>query len=310
VRRIAVRVLVIVATGALMMAGVAVFAAAQAKRSGLPAGKWTRVWTYRFTGRSGAGVNPEYWAYDTGQGIFGTGEVQDMTSSRANVHLTGAGALGITALDNNGSWTSGRIQTTNSSYAAPVGGELTVSASIEQPAAAAGPGYWPAFWLLGPGTWPEHGEIDVLEDVNGLSDHSAALHCGNLTSPNPDGTTGPCHEHAGISSGLLPCTGCQSGYQAYSVTVDRRDAADQQIRWYLDGHRFFTVSESSVGTAAWTEAVDHGFAIILDLAIGGSYPNSVCDCSAPTAQTPSGGTMRVRDVSVSTWSPTASRRRA
>jgi beta-glucanase (GH16 family) len=302
------RLMTIAVAGVLFAAGLTALAAAQSKNQASPPGTWTTIWIDRFNGKAGTTVSDKYWKYDTGQGIFGTGEVQDMTDSRANVHMTGDGALDITAL-NRGTWTSGRIQTVSSSFAAPPGGQLTVSASIKQPAATAGPGYWPAFWLLGPGTWPEHGEIDVMEDVNALSEHSAALHCGNLSSLNSDGTYGPCHEKTGLSSGLLPCPGCQSGYNRYSVTIDRRDPARQEIRWFLNGRRYFTIKESRVGTAAWTEAVDHGFSIILDLAIGGSYPDSVCDCESPTPMTAPGGVMSVRYVSAAVWTPSSSQMR-
>jgi beta-glucanase (GH16 family) len=265
-------------------------------------GLWTTVRSYSFSGRASSGVGTSNWTYDDGQGNFGNDEVQANTSSTANVHLSGAGALDITALDKGGQWTSGRIQT-NAQFAAPAGGELTISASIEQPATSAGPGYWPAFWLLGPGQWPAGGEIDIMEDVNSLSEHSAALHCGNLTQRNPDGTTGPCHEHTGLSSGLRPCGGCQSGFHTYSMTIDRRDSADEQLTWSLDGQQFFSVNESQVGQAVWTEAVDHGFTIVLDLAMGGTYPDALCQCTAPTAQTRSGGTMIVQSITVSEWTP-------
>jgi beta-glucanase (GH16 family) len=152
--------------------------------------------------------------------------------------------------------------------------------------------------MLGPGSWPAHGEIDVLEDVDGLSEHSGAFHCGNLTQPNPDGTFGPCHEHNGLSSGLQSCAGCQSGYHVYSVIVDRRNPANEQIRWYLDGKKFFSVSERQVGAPTWDEAVNHGFSIIFDLAMGGQYPNEFCGCVSPTSYTSTGGTLRVRSVSV------------
>ena len=56
--------------------------------------------------------------------------------------------------------------------------------------------------------------------------------------------------------------------------------------------------ESQVGTKAWTRAVDHGFSIILDLAIGGKYPDSTCHCTAPSAATTSGAAMSVRYVRV------------
>ena len=48
------------------------------------------------------------------------------------------------------------------------------------------------------------------------------------------------------------------------------------------------MSESQVGARVWTQAVDHGFSIIFDLAMGGNYPNGVCGCTTPTAHTTSG----------------------
>ncbi len=92
-----------------------------------------------------------------------------------DVRLDGSGKFDITALDNGGSWTSGRIQTTSADVGAPVGGELEVTGSIQQP--AGGLGHWPAFWMLGPGPWPENGEIDIMEDVNALSEASGTVHC-------------------------------------------------------------------------------------------------------------------------------------
>jgi beta-glucanase (GH16 family) len=168
-----------------------------------------------------------------------------------------------------------------------------VSASIKQPNAAYGLGYWPAFWLLGQGTWPQHGEIDILEAVNQLDEHSGTFHCGSL----PDGALGPCGI-SGLSDGFLACPACQSNYQTYSVIIDRRNPSNEQLLWYLNGREFFSVSENQVGTAPWRLAVDHGFLIIFDNAIGGQYPDWQCGCIAPSSQTTSGGTMSVRYVSV------------
>ena len=260
---------------------------------------WVRVWSASFAGPAGTGVSQRSWDDVTGKGIFGSGEIETTTDSPANVHVDGHGDLDLIALGQGTTWTSARLQTRRT-FAAPPGGELKITAAIRQPDPAGGLGYWPAFWLLGPGTWPEHGEIDVLEDVNGLGQHSAALHCGNLTPRNQDGTFGPCHEETGLSSGLRPCPGCQQGYHIYSVIIDRRVPARQQIRWYLDGKEFFSVSETRVGAAAWRTAVDHGFRIILDLAIGGSYPGTICRCDAPTSSTTSGGVLSIRDLTVDT----------
>jgi hypothetical protein len=267
---------------------------------------WKKVFSADFNGTAGSGLDTSVWKYDTGRGIFGTGEVEAMTDSTANAHLDGHGDLDLVALgrgaanDATSNWTSSRIQTQSSSFEAPAGGEMMVTASIKQPDPASGLGYWPGFWMLAPSGWPRTGEIDIMEDVDGYSKVSGTLHCGNLTQENSDGTFGPCHEKTGVGSGLVACTGCQQGFHTYSVVIDRRNAGAQQIRWYLDGHEYFSVSESQIGASAWDAAVDHGFSILLSLAMGGTYPDNACSCSTPTDQTSSQGTMTVQYVSVYT----------
>jgi beta-glucanase (GH16 family) len=255
------------------------------------------VWSADFRGPAWAGPDPAQWLYQTGTGKFGNGEIEDMTSSPQNVYLNGDDELDITARHEGTAWTSGRIRSV-AAFTPPARGELQVVASIRQPDPGYGLGYWPAFWLLGEGTWPEHGEIDILEDVNALSEHSGAFHCGNLYQHNADGTLGPCHEDTGLSSHLRPCGQCQDGFHTYSVIVDLRHQGAGQIRWYLDGGEFFSVQENQVGAATWDEAIDHGFWIIFDLALGGSYPDDTCHCSAPDSDTSSGGTMSIRSVAV------------
>jgi len=253
-----------------------------------PGTGWTTVFDDDFAGPAGSAPNSYNWMYDTGPGSdFGTGEIETMTSSASNVYLDGNGHLDITALDNAGSWTSGRIQTTSPDVGAPAGGELEVTASIEQP--DAGDGYWPAFWMLGPGQWPENGEIDIMEDVNSLSQVSGTIHCG--TDPG-----GPCDEPDGIGSGLTACSGCESGYHTYTMILNRTNTADESITFYLDGNAYFSVSESQVGTSTWQAAFDHNMSIILDLAIGGGYPDGVCGCTTPDSTTAPGGTMSVAYV--------------
>ncbi len=255
---------------------------------GPPSG-WSTVFSDDFNGAAGSGPSSA-WQYDTGPGSsFGTGEIETMTSSSGNVHLDGNGNLDITALNQGGSWTSGRIQTTSANVGAPAGGELEVTASIQQPSPSGGLGYWPAFWMLGPGQWPENGEIDIMEDVNALSELSGTVHCG--TDPG-----GPCNEPNGIGSGLRSCSGCQSGYHTYSMILNRTNTSDESVTFYLDGNQYFSVSESQVGTSTWQAAFDHNLSIIFDLAMGGGYPNGVCGCSTPASSTTSGGTMSVAYV--------------
>jgi len=274
---------------------------------------WTAVFSDRFSGPAGSRVDPK-WTYDIGTHYngagcpanWGTGEVESVTRSTANVSEDGHGHLLIRPMKSGRRWTSGRIETAASTFTAPAGGELQVIASIKQPSPSSGLGYWPAFWMLGAGfrasgagtsgtmacpKWPSVGEIDVLEDVNALSQHSGTLHCG--TDPG-----GPCQESSGLTSGLRPCTGCQAGYNAYSVIVDRTRAGNESITWYLNGRAYHTVTQRQVGATTWKAAVDHGFFLILDLAIGGGYPDGVCGCTTPTASTSSGAAIGVRYVAV------------
>ena len=279
---------------------------------GPPSG-WTTTYSDSFSGSAGSGVDSG-WTYDTGTQYngtgctaqYGTGEVENNTSSTANVSEDGSGHLNITAANSGGSWTSGRIETTSDSFEAPAGGEMEVSASIKQPDPSSGVGYWPAFWMLGAGfrssgagtsgtmdcsNWPSAGEIDVMEDVNALSEHSGTFHCG--VDPG-----GPCNETTGLGSGLQSCSGCQTGYNTYSAIVNRTNTSNESITFYLNGNAYYTVTESQVGTSTWQAAVDHGFFLILDLAMGGAYPNAICGCSSPTSATSSGAAMSVGYVAV------------
>ncbi len=277
------------------------------------AASWTQIWGDDFNGRAGTGVNTSNWLYDTGTSYpggaahWGTGEVETMSSSTSNVYQDGSGHLVIKPIrSSSGAWTSGRIETQRTDFAAPAGGKLAVEASIQQPdiSGTAALGYWPAFWMMGAAArpvgatnWPRIGEIDTMEDINGLSSEFATLHCG--VDPG-----GPCNETTGLGSGRHACSGCQIAYHTYRVEVDR-SVSPEQIRWYLDGTNFFTVNASQVDATTWANAVDHGFFIILNVAMGGAFP-AAFDTSGnnggPTRSTQSGVPMNVSYVHVFTSS--------
>jgi hypothetical protein len=253
---------------------------------------WRLVFRGGFSGPAGSSVEQSKWRLDVGPGRrFGNDQIELSTASVKNVYLEGNGTLAIRALESSsGIWTSGRIET-RERFSAPPGGELLVSAEIEQPSPRHALGYWPAFWLLGTRPWPEHGEIDILEDVNGLASASETLHCG--VDPG-----GPCQEPRGITSGLHSVPGSETSFLRYSVVVDRSIAGHARIDWFIGQKQVFQVSEAQVPRAVWEEAVNASFTVILDLGIGGRYPNALAKHRTPTSNTSSGGRLQVRKLRV------------
>ena len=255
-----------------------------------PPSGWTTVFGDNFAGAAGSAPSAANWFYDIGTG-YGTGEKEQTTNSTNNVYIDGNGHLVLKAINNGGTWTSGRIESTRDDFAAPPGGKLEMTASIEQPNPANGLGYWPAFWALGSpmrtgGGWPQSGEIDMMEDVNGLNEASQTFHNSANSPGHP----------------LIACpgagSGCQTGYHTYTVIVDRTNTSAETMQFLMDGVVESTITEASVGTAAWQAAVDHGFFIIFDLAMGGNYPDGISGTTTPTSATSSGASMSVGYVAV------------
>ena len=274
--------------------------------SGTGASNYTVVFKDDFSGASNTGLNRSNWPYATGTsypggaGNWGTGEVERMTDSTTNVFQDGHGHLAIKPVrDEAGNWTSGRIETQRTDFAAPPGGKLRVEASLQQPdvSGAAAAGYWPAFWMLadaarpvGATNWPGVGEWDIMENINGRGSEFATLHCGFAPG-------GPCNEFTGLSSGEKTCPSCQTSFHTYAVEYDR-SAIPETLRWYLDGTNFFTLRQDKVDTKTWDSATHHGFFIILNVAIGGAFPAAFG--GGPTGATQSGAPMLVDYVAVAT----------
>jgi beta-glucanase (GH16 family) len=291
------------ATPILLMAGSG--GAASAAVPAAPAG-WTTVFSDDFAGSSGTGVNSANWLYDKGIGYpggatnWGTGEIETMTSSTANVYHDGAGHLAIKPIrDGSGNWTSGRIETQRTDLAAPAGGILRIEGSIQQPNVNTGngAGYWPAFWTLGAAArpvgatnWPSIGEWDIMENINGRSSVFSTLHCGTVSG-------GPCNETTGLGSGEHACGGCNSSFHTYAVEYDR-SVSPERMRFYLDGSNYHTVTATQVDAATWAAATQHGMFIILNVAIGGAFPAAFG--GGPNAATVSGVPMLVDYVAAYT----------
>jgi beta-glucanase (GH16 family) len=123
---------------------------------------------------------------------------------------------------------------------------------------ATGAGLWPAFWALGDGRWPDTGEIDIMENVGDPAWTSVALH-----GPGYFGDT-PLVKRA-------PLTGRHDATDWHVYSVDwTRDA----LVFKVDKREVYRATRAMVEHyGAW--AFDNPKYLILNLALGGNYPDSV-----------------------------------
>ncbi|WIV59451.1 glycoside hydrolase family 16 protein [Amycolatopsis nalaikhensis] len=274
-----------------------------------PESGWTTVFADDFTGGSGSLPSSANWLIDTGHSYpggpanWGTGEIQNYTSSTANLAQDGAGNLRITPLrDGAGNWTSARIETQRTDFKPPSGGVMRIESRIQMPnvTGAAALGYWPAFWALGGPyrgnwwNWPAIGEFDIMENVNGINSVWGVLHCG----VNPGG---PCNETTGLPANrACPGSTCQSAFHTYRFEWDA-STSPQVFRWFVDGQQFHSVSQNQVDATTWANMTTHqGYFVLLNVAIGGAFPNNNSGTTTPGPGIVPGRPMVVDYVTVST----------
>ena len=208
----------------------------------------TLVWHDEFDGND---IDKANWTYDLGGGGWGNGEAEFYTARPENARLKD-GLLLIEARQEKyeGSYyTSARLKTQGLrefQYG-------RIEARIKTPSGA---GLWPAFWMLGANftgsNWPDCGEIDIMEYVGREPD----LVIGTAHGPGYSGALG-------LS---------QWNRQKYNIADDFHTFAIEwqadQIDWFYDGAKYFTLTRADVGSREWV--FDHPFFIILNLAVGGT----------------------------------------
>ena len=210
-------------------------------------GQYTLIWSDEF---GGTDLNLNQWTYDIGQGDWGWGnnEQQYYTNSSSNVSVEN-GYLNITALNEqfgSANYTSARIKS-KGLFDFTYG---RVEARIKVPV---GQGLWPAFWMLGANidnvSWPQCGEIDVMEHVNNETIIHGTHHYNNNG-----------HQYSG---GSVSCDA--SEFQVYGI-----EWSPSSIQWFLNGVMFH---ETNIGDGSVSKEEFHEpFFFLINLAVGGNWP--------------------------------------
>lgn len=131
-----------------------------------------------------------------------------------------------------------------------------IEASIKLPK---GKGTWPAFWMMPVNfrSWPDDGEIDIMEEVGYNPDYvSSSLHANAHVHTNGTQVTSEMY-----------CPGAEGGFHKYAIewTADR-------ITTYVDGKVQLSYKNRGLGRNDWP--YDAPFYIILNLAWGGDWGGS------------------------------------
>lgn len=234
------------------------------------------VWSDEFSNSTNANSRPDpnVWTYDTGGNGWGNNELEDYcawnstlspcTPSAPNAYVGTDGNLHIVAEQPSaGVYTSARLLT-NGLFSFQYG-RIEFRAKVPE-----AQGFWPAGWLMGNNVatvnWPACGEMDVLErvDAAGAPDWNA----GSVHGPGFTGT------NLGTRFNFPAGQSAGSAFHTYGMIWQKGS-----VQYYIDAPSnvyatYTTSSLSGLSGAAWPFDGGQSNFIILNLAVGGSWPGS------------------------------------
>jgi beta-glucanase (GH16 family) len=229
-----------------------------------PPKTWQLVWSDEFNGPAGQSFDPAKWVAETGGSGWGNQEREYYTTRPENIAVDGNGHLVITALAEPSTttltcwygacrYTSARIKTKG--LFSQTYGRFEARVRIPR-----GQGLWPAFWMLGDNIdavgWPQSGEIDIMENIGR---EPSTVH-GTVHGPGYSGA-------GGIGGPSQLASPFADDFHLYAV-----EWSPGLIRWFVDDTQYFQVTTSSIPINA-TWVFDHPFFLLLNVAVGGGWPN-------------------------------------
>jgi beta-glucanase (GH16 family) len=224
---------------------------------------WTLVWSDEFNGADGTGIDTTKWAAQTGGDGWGNQEREYYTNDLANaaesggnlvITATTAGAASQTCWYGQCEYTSARLQTLG--LFSQEHGRFEARIQIPR-----GQGLWPAFWMLGSNidtvNWPTCGEIDVMENIG---KEPGIVH-GSMHGPGYSG--------GNALTALYTLPGGASFADDFHVFAVEWETG--VVRFYVDDTLYETETPADL-PAGDTWVFDQPFFILLNVAVGGSWP--------------------------------------
>ena len=220
-------------------------------------GDYTMIWSDEFDGKK---LDTDIWNYELG--YIRNNELQLYTDSEVNARLENS-MLIIEACKGDplgDKYTSASINTKIKK--AFKYGMIEIKTKLPK-----GQGVWPAFWMMGNPSdasgnysWPQCGEIDILEMVGG-GDGDATAHANlHWGSSYPDG-----YKNLNGSDNTYKL---KEGVFNDDFHVFGFKWTEEEMVWYIDDEEYFSAPITEAGMEMFHEE----FFILLNLAIGGDWP--------------------------------------
>jgi len=224
---------------------------------------WKLVWSDEFNGDK---LDMSKWTFDVGGDGWGNKELQYYTDG-ANIKLLD-GKLIIDArkipLGGN-EFTSARISTRGK--ASWTYGKI--EARIKLPY---GQGMWPAFWMLGENIdsagYPKCGEIDIMEMVGSTDGVENATIWSSLHRPDQRATESDKIKSETAFYKNTDGNWFNDDYHVFGIVW-----SSGQLQFYVDNHLYNKVRVPISGKDGYS-VFREPFFIILNLAVGGTWPGS------------------------------------
>lgn len=283
-----------------------------------PVSDWKLVWSDEFDGSS---IDRRKWNFEIDCRGGGNQEKQCYTDSAENAFVSN-GTLKIVAKPAAAGaplpYTSARL---NTKYQ----GDWKYGRIEVRAKAPSGQGSWPAIWMMPTdevyGGWPKSGEIDIFEAVNLKTVDAEGTVEARVYGTLHYGREWPNNSSSGKSYTLPGNANPADGFNTYAI-----EWQEGEIRWYVNDYLYQTQQASRVRTNSrgeliglshrgwfaeyfnqvtgkletqWNSApFDQRFYLILNLAVGGNWPENVNNGGIDAAAFANGQTFEIDWVRV------------